>query len=111
MATCCPWISTSSSSGAAHVGDRRDEAEELLHRARDQAGVLDQDASLIGVVDHCLARAGDQAPGRLVARDEENLRRRQLLVDPEALTVVLGLGQLREQVVAAGSRPGPATAR
>ena len=86
--------------GAAHVGDGRDVAEELLHRAGDHLRRLDQDAPLVGLLRHDLAGAGDEPAGRLVPRDQQDLRHRQLLVDGKGLTVPPCFGELGEEVVA-----------
>ena len=61
---------------------------------------------LVGVLGQRLAGAGEQTTSGLVARDEEDLRHRELLLELERLPLPFGLGQLGEEVVA-GLPPGP----
>ncbi len=51
----------------AHVRRGRLEAQELLDRVGDERGVVDQLATLVGVLSEHLARPPDEARGRLVA--------------------------------------------
>ena len=107
--------------GAGEVADRRDPAQDLLHRVGQQLRTVTQLLPLGPVLAECEQTPGDRVARGLVARFDEELAVQDELLVGEGRSVDLASGQLGHQIVlglppplfdqALGSRRAPLHAR
>ena len=90
---------------AHEVLDRRDPADDLVDRGRDQRRVVAQPLQLVGVLDQRVQPAGHRRRRRVVAGRGDDHVVRDRLHHAERLAVDRGVGDRRRQVV---GRVGPA---
>jgi len=90
---------------AAHVEDRRDPADELLHRDRQQRGLVEQPLMLVGMLDQREERARDDGAGGLGAAVDEQQPLREHLLGGED-PVLLRPHPQRHDVVRGRGLPG-----
>ena len=84
---------------------RRIEAQQLLHRPRDEAGIGSQPFELAGTAKEREDAVADEVGGGLVSGDEEQAKQVQHLAPAQALAPVLGLREGAQEVVARGLAP------